>query len=573
MFFKEWPSVPLRSLCREIQPGFARVPTEDGSGVLQVRMPNISPYGYLDWSIAQNVDATLDELEFYRLQAGDIIFNNTNSPDRVGNAAAFDGDESCVFSNHVTRVRVRLDVLNPSYVALLLHYLWTLGVPQQRAKRWVNQAAVDKKGLGAFEIPTPPLSEQQRIVEVLYEAEAVRRLRAEAERKTAELIPALFYEMFGDPVTNPKNWNSEPLRKCGELDRGRSRHRPRDEPSLFGGPYPFIQTGDVASANGWILRYTQTYSEVGLAQSRLWPNGTLCITIAANIAATSILTFDACFPDSVVGFTPNERVTVEYVKWCFECFRADIERRAPAGAQKNINLDFLRKLRLPIPNKELQLEFSRRVQAIRDVILDGSSWGNSGTVKLAELRASLLARAFTGELTAEWREQHVATLRAETHDRDEALRAAGVRVGQRATIQEINRIVQPPGPEDARYVDLNAEQLLIARTLDRIGFGRHKVTLFNLDQLAVWLTDEFSHDELAQALAAAPEMLRAPLDVLAARGLVHRYQRRRGKGDFATLYRMPWLENEEGKWTWDEVRAEELERLAAPTGGVTFAEA
>src|SRR5690606_38147340 len=101
-------------------------------------------------------------------------------------------------------------------------------------------------------------------------------------------------------------WEHVPLCELGNLDRGVSKHRPRNEPALLGGPYPLVQTGDVANSEGYIQNHLSTYTELGLKQSKLWPAGTLCITIAANIANTGILTYDACFPDSVVGFVPNE---------------------------------------------------------------------------------------------------------------------------------------------------------------------------------------------------------------------------------------------------------------------------
>ncbi len=80
-------------------------------------------------------------------------------------------------------------------------------------------------------------------------------------------------------------------------------------PRLYNGEYPFIQTGDVRNSDHLITSYSQTYNEAGLAQSKLWPKGTLCITIAANIAETGILDFDACFPDSVIGVVANENLT------------------------------------------------------------------------------------------------------------------------------------------------------------------------------------------------------------------------------------------------------------------------
>ena len=97
-------------------------------------------------------------------------------------------------------------------------------------------------------------------------------------------------------------WTISSLSKLGTINRGKSKHRPRNDPSLFGGNYPFIQTADVKHAEFYINVYSETYNEVGLAQSKLWPKNTLCMTIAANIAETALLSFPACFPDSVVGF-------------------------------------------------------------------------------------------------------------------------------------------------------------------------------------------------------------------------------------------------------------------------------
>ncbi|WED77248.1 restriction endonuclease subunit S [Aeromonas allosaccharophila] len=150
-------------------------------------------------------------------------------------------------------------------------------------------------------------------------------------------------------------WQKLKLSSLGTFDRGKSKHRPRDAAHLYGGPYPFIQTGDVTAAGGRITSFRQTYSEAGLAQSKLWPAGTLCITIAANIAETALLTFPACFPDSVVGFTADEtKADVRYIEYVFRAFRDAVKRRAYGSVQENINLEVLRDLEFPIPSLQVQ---------------------------------------------------------------------------------------------------------------------------------------------------------------------------------------------------------------------------
>lgn len=144
-------------------------------------------------------------------------------------------------------------------------------------------------------------------------------------------------------------WKEVPFNELGEVNRGRSRHRPRYAEHLYGGPYPFIQTGDVRESNGRIVKHNQTYSEAGLEQSRLWPKGTMCITIAANIAETAILTYPACFPDSVVGFIADEsKCDVQFIEYNFRLLKRRLQSEAIGSVQDNINLATLARLNIPI---------------------------------------------------------------------------------------------------------------------------------------------------------------------------------------------------------------------------------
>lgn len=146
-------------------------------------------------------------------------------------------------------------------------------------------------------------------------------------------------------------WSEKTLSELGEFSRGKSKHRPRDAAHLYGGPYPFIQTGDVKAANHKITEHSQTYSEAGLAQSKLWPAGTLCITIAANIAETGILTFPACFPDSVIGFSADpKKSNVDFVEYLLQFFRQRVQKQAIGSVQDNINLGTFQDFKFLVPD-------------------------------------------------------------------------------------------------------------------------------------------------------------------------------------------------------------------------------
>ena len=242
--------------------------------------------------------------------------------------------------------------------------------------------------------PLPPIEEQRRIAAVLDAASTLRAKRRLALAKLDPLMQAVFMDMFGDPVRNPRGWPVDALTKLGDLDRGVSKHRPRNDPVLLGGDWPLIQTGDVAASGGYITEFTATYSDVGLAQSKIWPVGTLCITIAANIAKTGILTFEACFPDSVVGFTAGLEGANEYVRCILSSLQPVLEKQAPESAQKNINLKILRGLQVPIPPEELMVRFAQRAGEVKELSVPGLRQ----QLGLDALFASLQQRAFRGEL-------------------------------------------------------------------------------------------------------------------------------------------------------------------------------
>lgn len=148
------------------------------------------------------------------------------------------------------------------------------------------------------------------------------------------------------------SWSEKSLDELGFVSRGRSRHRPRDAAHLYGGKYPFVQTGDVKHAGLYLSNYSQTYSEEGLAQSKLWPVGTLCITIAANIADTSILAIDACFPDSVIGFIPDpDKADARFIKYMFDAVLKLRYRQFTQGAaQDNLSQGKLLAIKFSVPD-------------------------------------------------------------------------------------------------------------------------------------------------------------------------------------------------------------------------------
>ena len=166
-------------------------------------------------------------------------------------------------------------------------------------------------------------------------------------------------------------WEITSLSELGTFSRGKSKHRPRNDIKLFeGGTYPLVQTGDVKAANLYITKNDSYYNDFGLKQSKLWPAGTLCITIAANIAETAILSYPMCFPDSIVGFNANPEKSSElFVYYFFEYIKKEIQKSASGSIQDNINIDYLSKMRIKVPEKDYQDKIVEVLSSIDKKIL------------------------------------------------------------------------------------------------------------------------------------------------------------------------------------------------------------
>ena len=189
-------------------------------------------------------------------------------------------------------------------------------------------------------------------------------------------------------------WEYKTLDQLGTVSRGKSKHRPRNDPKLFGGKYPFIQTADVKNADYYITKYSDTYNESGLAQSKLWDKGTLCITIAANIADTGVLEFPACFPDSIMGFVPFEGVAnTRFIKYCFDRLQRDCKQISQGTAQDNLSWEKLSTIKFCIPEYKEQCRIADILSAYDDLIEN-----NQKQIKLLEEAAQRIYKEWFVDL-------------------------------------------------------------------------------------------------------------------------------------------------------------------------------
>lgn len=368
---------------------------DNTDGVPVLRTTNFTADGRLSYDDLTYRSIDTEKKENKILQPGDIIIEKSGGTPKkpVGRCVYFDRDDDYDYfcSNFTAILRANSEEVNTKYLWYLLqeHYKTRQCLKYQYKTNGIANLDI-KDYLSHKEVKLPSRELQDKRVEAMDYSQYLLDLHQELLEIMDNAVKSRFIEMFGDPVTNDMNWETDILKNLGELNRGVSKHRPRNAPELLGGPYPLVQTGDVSNADTYINDYSSTYSEIGLKQSRMWSKGTLCITIAANIAQTGILTFDACFPDSVVGFISGSRTNQMYMHYWFSFFQKILEEQAPQSAQKNINLQILSNLSVMVPPLELQEKFAKFVElAYKSKLTIKKSMDN-----LRELRDSLLQEYF-----------------------------------------------------------------------------------------------------------------------------------------------------------------------------------
>lgn len=192
----------------------------------------------------------------------------------------------------------------------------------------------------------------------------------------------------------PESWDVLPLSEVAAIERGRFLHRPRNEPRFYGGSTPFVQTGDVVRSAGRIRVFSQSLNDDGVAISRVFPAGTILITIAANIGYTGILQFASACPDSLVAITPIAGIDNAFLEYFLQTQQREMDRRAPKGTQKNINIQFLNPWPVPVPT----LGEQREIVAILDAIDRKIDLHMRKRAVLEDLFKALLHKLMIGEI-------------------------------------------------------------------------------------------------------------------------------------------------------------------------------
>lgn len=385
-----WKAVPLGEIF-EFKNGINFTAAQKGAGILTVDVLNMYSAGlYVDTTKLYRV--AVDVSDARALHPGDILFVRSSVKEQgIGWPAIFSGcDEAVAHCGFLIQGRPIANVVEPRF---LVRFLRQQFVRDQMISSAGKTAItnISQERLKELVVPVPPLAEQKRVADILDLAESLHNKRQQALQSLEHLILADYFKMFGDPVTNERQWNCCSLKEVVAIARGRFSPRPRNDPQYYGGEYPFIQTGDVVRAGLYVRTHTQTLNEKGLRVSKKFPPGTIVITIAANIGETAILTYETCFPDSVVGLQCNPQFMVpEFLRYQLVFLKSQLINRASQTAQKNINVEILNSFPVASPPLELQVKFAE-VVAQSCTILDRM---RKQQVEIDNLSSALQQQAF-----------------------------------------------------------------------------------------------------------------------------------------------------------------------------------
>jgi type I restriction enzyme S subunit len=418
------------------------------------------------------------------------------------------------FSQDVTGIILRSpEIALPHFVAYFL-----LSQRQKLLQR--NQgstiAGVTRDSLALERIPLPPLSEQRRIVEILEEAEQVRQLCDSADERKAKLVASLFQSMFRQP-TKVSAWPEVTVSEIADDTENSIRTGPFGSDLLHsefvGEGIPVLGIDNaVQNRFGWAERRFITREKfASLKRFRVFP-GDVMVTIMGTVGRAAVAPVD--LPECISTkhlcvITPDQSRILPLFLWAtllFDPFvRAQSSAEGKGAIMEGLNSKIIRRLRFRLPPVDLQSEFTR---AVEEALLIEDRYSSSrGTI--TELSRSVLAHAFSGRLTADWRESARGALQAEAVGRDAALRATSVTTSGTARITAALAVVS--GRRDGAHAELTREQQAVLEAAQRRN---------NSPNPSRWFTAEELAKNFDGPLRGHRHAIEVHLGVLAARGLV-----------------------------------------------------
>lgn len=387
--------------------------TNEDEGYPVLRSTNIQDARLVLEDIAYRIVSQKDA-ERYLLVNGDILVTKSSgSPQLIGKNAIFvqpDDDRAYLFSNFTQRIRVDQAVLLPDYLYYYLNSSYAQAFLENMHSTTSGLRNLNMNQYAMQPIPLPPLPEQARIVAILRQADELRRLRQQARAKVQQLLDLMFYEMFSRELGKSAGWPETTISQLGTVTYGLTVNRTRREMTP---QYAYLR---VANVFRWEVDLTDV-ATIGLAEGNLdryslQSGDVLVVEGHANPtelgrAAVWQGELETCLHQNhLLRIRPNpEKATPNYLAGYLNSVtgREHMLRFGKTSSGLNtINSSVLNDLPIPQPPLEVQQAFDRQAAQYRAVLQEIQL----SQQKLYELFRGILGQAFSGDLTAEWRQQH-----------------------------------------------------------------------------------------------------------------------------------------------------------------------
>lgn len=392
-----WRRARLGDVVREAQLGFASG-ARDPSGVLQLRMNNVTNRGSLDWSPVTRVPADAGTVAAYSLESGDVLFNNTNSAELVGKTALFEAhDEPVVFSNHFTRLRTIPEKLGPPFLALWLQAQWYDRVFENICNRWIGQSAVQREKLLSLEMPLPPLDEQKRIAAILKaQMAAVERARdaAAAQLEAAKALPAAYLRaIFTSPEA--QQW---PRRRLGEMcEVVTGSTPPKGESRFYGGTIPWIKPDDLDRST-YVDSSSEYLSDEGARAARILPAGSVLVSCIGKLGKSAIAARPLATNQQINALIPKAEVDSVYLYFACGVLKPELEACASSTIVPIVNKSAFSAFEIPLPSLAEQQRIATILTEQMAAVEKSRKALEEQLTTINTLPTALLRQAFSGKL-------------------------------------------------------------------------------------------------------------------------------------------------------------------------------
>jgi type I restriction enzyme, S subunit len=372
----------------------------EGNSVNVLRTTNFTNEGFIDYTKVVKRNIEQKKINSKRLLKGDLIIEKSGgSPTQpVGRVVYFDSDEMFLCNNFTAILRPKKEQVFPKY----LHYLLFVGHQFGQTSAFQNKTTGIinlqlTKYLEGLQIPLPPLPQQQKIANILDAADALRQNDKALLAKYDELTQALFLDMFGDPVSNPKGWEKVKLKHFGKISTGNTPSRANEEnySSRF---IEWIKTDNIKENYLYVSEASEYLSDVGIKKARTVEKDAILVACIAgsidSIGRAALTDRKVSFNQQINAIESNSKVKPKYLYYLIRNCKKHIQNHASNGMKRMLTKGEFEKILMILPPLTLQNQFAERVALIEEQ----KAIAQASLIKSKELFNSLLQKAFKGEL-------------------------------------------------------------------------------------------------------------------------------------------------------------------------------